>query len=127
MSEQKILQNELIEKIFGQCFEFTRKIVGDKKTMDLFSSSYSKILPYFHVLSKFQIGADYRLMVKGDGVNENELLSFAVWIQEFIRELKHFMVGLGHVKIEEITSELENQLKNSDFYQFYHQAQEFEY
>jgi len=127
LSEQENIGNGLVEKVFTQCFEFSRQIVGEKKTAELFSESYRKILPYFHVLTKFQIGTDHQLMVKGDSINENEMLSFAVWIQQFLRDLKQFMVGLGHVEIEQITAALESQLNDAGFYRFYHQAQEFDY
>ncbi len=127
MSDQESTGNALVEKVFERCFEFSRNIVGEKKTSELFGESYRKILPYFHVLTKFQIGADHRLMVKGNSINENEMLSFAVWIQQFLRDLKQFMVGLGHVEIEQITAALEKQLQASDFYKFYHQAQELDY
>ena len=93
----------------------------------MFDSSYQKINSYFQLLSQFQISEKNELIIEQDNVSDKELLAFTVWIQQFIKELKQFMVGLGTLNIETLTEEIKEQLEEIGFYEYFKQAMELEY
>lgn len=93
----------------------------------MFDSSYQKIIPYFQLLSQFKISDKNELIIEQSNIGDKELLAFTVWIQQFIKELKQFMVGLGKLNIETLTEEIKEQLEEIGFYEYYKQATELEY
>ena len=93
----------------------------------MFDASYQKIKPYFQVLSIFEITNKNELIITQSKITDKELLGFTVWIQQFIKELKQFMVGLGKFNIESITVEIRDELEEIGFYDYYKQAMELDY
>lgn len=67
------------------------------------------------------------MQINCEEISENDLLAFAVWMQQFIRELKGFVVGIGNLDIRMLTEEVSEELEQSGFYEYYRQAQELEY
>jgi hypothetical protein len=93
----------------------------------MWNTSYQKIKPYFQVLAKFEITNKNELKITQGTITDKELLGFTVWIQQFIKELKQFMVGLGKFNIESITVEIKDELEEIGFYDYYKQAMELDY
>lgn len=93
----------------------------------MLEASHQKIIEYFQVLSIFQVSSSNELVINKNHISDKELLAFTVWIQQFIKELKDFMVGLGKFDIETLTGEIKEELEAIGFYEYYKQAMELEY
>lgn len=118
---------QLLQHLYTLCYNFSASLIGKKKTRDLLESSHQQILPYFQVLSKFKVMDNNELKIELKTITDKELLGFTVWLQQFIKELRKFMVGLGKLTIESITSEIKDELEEVGFYEYYEQATELEY
>lgn len=118
---------ELLKKVYSLCFEYAVSLLGKKKSGELLYSSYHTILPYFQTLEKFVPDAHWELDIRIESLSEKELLAFTVWIQQFIRELKNFVVGLGSFNITHLTGEVKEELEQIGFYEYYRQAEELKY
>lgn len=127
MTNASSVKPELVIKVYTICFDFAVSFLGNKKSGELLRSSYETIQPYFQSLEKFSVDKELRLRVNSETLTEKELLAFTVWIQQFIRELKNYLVGLGNINIEKLTGEIQDELEATGFYEYYRQAQELEY
>jgi hypothetical protein len=102
-------------------------LIGIKKSRELLQSSYDIILPYFHSLKHFSVDPNGQLQVRGEEISESELLAFTIWIQQFTRELKSFVVGIGKLDIHTLTAEISEDLEQAGFYEYFRQAAELKY
>lgn len=127
MENNHSISPQILQHIYYICYNFSASLIGKNKTREMFDASYQKIVPYFQMLSQFKISEKNELIIEQNDIGENELLAFAVWIQQFIKELKRFMVGLGKLNIESLTEEIKKQLEEISFYEYYKQAMELEY
>ena len=127
MLDSKSVSAELLTTVYRRCFGFAANILGKKKSGELLQSSYKTILQYFHSLQNFSITEDWRLQINCEEISEKDFLAFAVWMQQFIRELKDFVVGIGNLDIRMLTEEMSEELERSGFYEYYQQAQELKY
>lgn len=127
MLDSKAVSAELVTIVYHRCFGFAANILGNRKSGELLQSSYTTILQYFHSLKNFSVTEDWRLQIIRNNISENDLLAFAVWMQQFIRELKGFVVGIGNLDIRMLTEEVSEELEQSGFYEYYRQAQELKY
>lgn len=127
MLDSKPVSAELLTTVYRRCFGFAANILGNKKSGELLQSSYKTILQYFHSLQNFSVTEDWRLEISRDEITEKDLLAFAVWMQQFIRELKSFVVGIGNLDIRTLTEEVSKELEQCGFYEYYRQALELEY
>lgn len=118
---------QLLQHLYTVCYNFSASLIGKKKTREMLETSYQKILPYFQALSIFEINSKNELKITQSTISDKELLGFTVWIQQFIKELKNFMVGLGKFNIESITVEIKDELEEIGFYDYYKQAMELDY
>jgi len=127
LSKQKTLEFETLRNLYRLLFNFSSSLIGKNKTRELLDDSYEKILPYFQSLKRYHINETNDLVLESKIVTEKEFLSFTVWIQQFIKDLKKFMVGLSKLDIQTITSEIKDELEEVGFYEYYKQATELEY
>lgn len=127
MPDSNPVSAELVNTVYCRCFGFAASILGNKKSGELLQSSYKTILQYFHSLQNFSVTEDWRLQINCGEISGNDLLAFAVWMQQFIRELKGFVVGIGNLDIRMLTEEESEELEQSGFYEYYYQAQELKY
>lgn len=118
---------QLLQHLYTLCYNFSASLIGKKKTREMLKSSHQQILPYFQVLSKFKVTDNNELKIDLKAITDKELLGFTVWLQQFIKELRKFMVGLGKLTIESITSEIKDELEEVGFYEYYKKATELEY
>lgn len=121
------LSTELLQRTFNSCFLFAEAHIGAQATGEIFQDSYRKILDYFPNLDIFYIDSNLLLQVDGANPDENQLLAFAVWIQQFIREFQQMMIGLPEIDIRKLTLEAAEALENAGFYDFYQQASQLRY
>lgn len=127
MSTNNAISPQLLQHLYTLCYNFSASLIGKKKTKEMLDTSYQKILPYFQVLSIFEITNKTELKITQSTISDKELLGFTVWIQQFIKELRNFMVGLGKFNIESITVEIKDELEEIGFYDYYKQAMELDY
>ena len=127
MATNNGISPQLLQHLYTVCYNFSASLMGKKKTREMLETSYQKILPYFQVLSIFEINSKNELKITQSTISDKELLGFTVWIQQFIKELKNFMVGLGKFTIESITVEIKDELEEIGFYDYYKQAMELDY
>jgi hypothetical protein len=127
LATNNAISPQLLQHLYTVCYNFSASLLGKKKTREMLETSYQKILPYFQVLSIFEINSKNELVITQSTISDKELLGFAVWIQQFIKELKNFMVGLGKFNIESITVEIKDELEEIGFYDYYKQAMELDY
>ncbi|NIV04510.1 hypothetical protein GWN26_12280 [Candidatus Saccharibacteria bacterium] len=127
MSNNQPIPAELLKQVYINCSNYSLSIIGEKKSKSLLHASRQTILPYFPNLESLQLDGKGQLQINTKEIGERELLAFVVWIQQFIRELKTFLVGIGHLDIQMLTSDIKEQLEKIGFYEYYRQAQELEY
>ncbi len=125
-STETAIKSDILATVFENCRAFAAPLIGTQETDHVLSLSHRKILPYFQNLASFHFDVD-GLKVTKEQLTEHELLAFAVWIQQFIREFKSMMIGVRHLTIRQLTSSIETQLNDIGFYEFYEQAKELEY
>ncbi|NOX38827.1 MAG: hypothetical protein GXO78_14950 [Calditrichaeota bacterium] len=127
MAKNPEIDPEIIKKTFDLCRSFALNILGTELTTQFLKDSYRKILPYFHVLKHFKLNDTAHLNIAKNTLTDKELLSFAVWMQQFLKEIQHFMIGLEKIEIESLTESLKEPLQQMGFYEYFHQAEELEY
>lgn len=127
MEGNNTINPQLLQHLYTVCYNFSASLIGKKKTREMLDTSYQKIKPYFQVLAKFELTNKNELKITQGTITDKELLGFTVWIQQFIKELKQFMVGLGKFSIESITVEIKDELEEIGFYDYYKQAMELDY
>lgn len=127
MSDKKTISAELLGRVYNICYEFGVTLVGKRTSEAFMRSSRETVLPYFQYLSKFSVNEEKNLQIDGENITDKELLAFAAWMQRFIWELKHLLVGISHLDIRFLTEEIQQELEKIDFYEYYYQAQKLEY
>lgn len=126
-SEQNGLSPELLQKTYDLCYHFTASLMGRRKTRQLLDASYHTVLPYFPGLRQFRLDEEGSLQILSPTPGDKELLAFAVWMQQFMKEVKQYMVGLGRLRIEALTEEIRPQLERVGFYEYFYQSAELDY
>ncbi len=118
---------EILQQAFACFNDYVTGIVGPRKAREFCEHSYTTIEKYFRNLSAFEIKPDSGLEVLPAELSEREILAFSVWMQQYLKELKAFMIGLGRVDPVRITIEFRDGLEAIGFYEFFEQARELEY
>lgn len=127
LTPENAINPQLLQHLYSLCYNFSASLIGKKKTREMLEESHKKISEYFQVLPIFQISNGNELIIGNKNISDKELLAFTVWIQQFIKELKNFMVGLGKFDIKTLTAEIQDELEAVGFYEYYKQAMELEY
>jgi hypothetical protein len=127
LREQKLISPELLTGVYNSSVNYAINLIGNKKSRELLQSSYDIILPYFHSLKNFSVDTNGQLEVKVGEISESELLAFTIWIQQFVRELKNFVVGISKLDIHTLTGEISDELEQIGFYEYFQQAAELKY
>ena len=118
---------QLIQKTYRQFYDYVQQIVGQKKTSEFAQTSYRTILNYFRNLNIFRIDSGTELRISTGQLSENEIIAFSVWMFQFIKEMKNFMIGIGKVNPREITADLTQPLQEIGFYEYYDQAAQYDF
>ncbi|GAB4370362.1 MAG: hypothetical protein Kow0042_12590 [Calditrichia bacterium] len=118
---------EVITQAFHKFYEYVKEAAGEKKAGEFAQSSYRTIEKYFRNLAAFGLTDNFHLEIKNRTLSDKEILAFSVWMLQFLKELKSFMIGLGKTDPQKITGELETQLKALGFYDYFEQAKELSY
>ncbi len=121
------LSPDLLHKTYQLCHQFTASLMGRRKTRQLLENSYRTVLPYFPGLRQFRLDEGGGLEILTSTPSDKELLAFAVWMQQFMKEVKKYMVGLGRLRIEALTEEIRPQLESVGFYEYFYQSAELDY
>lgn len=127
MRNEKTISAALLGRVYTICYEFGVTLLGKRTSETYMRSSRETVLPYFPYIKKFSINEEKNLQIEGENITDKELLAFAVWMQQFIREMKHLLVGIGHLDIRHLTEEIQGELEQAGFYEYYRQAQKLEY
>ncbi len=126
MTDQ-VLTTELFQEVFTALKEFVEERYGEGESLYFFRISREKILPYFHHAGQFDVDDRGELVLKEAVVNDRYLLAFAVWMQQYLKEVQQEIIGLTIPEIEALTEAHKTSLETSGFYEFFHQAEELEY
>ncbi len=131
MADAKNTESNATDKIFRKTyqlfFQYVADVVGDRKARAMAEQSYQTILKYFRNLATFELGNGSEINVGKPDLTDKEILAFSVWMQQLLKELKNFMIGVGHIDAEAITKEIQEPLKELGFYDFFEQAEELNY
>ncbi|HFE64665.1 hypothetical protein B1H10_04905 [candidate division KSB1 bacterium 4484_188] len=119
--------DEVLKQAFTFFFAYVAEATGKKQALEFARKSHQIIEKYFHNLGNFKISKNGQLQIKAAKLSDKEILAFSVWMQQFLKELKNFMIGLGRVDPKEITRDLQEELKELGFYEFFEQAKELNY
>ena len=125
-STETAISNDILSTVFESCRSYAAPLIGAQETDHVLSLSHRKILPYFQNLASFSFDVE-GLKINKEQLSDHELLAFAVWIQQFVREFKSMMVGVHDLTIHKLTADIEQQLNAIGFYEFYEQAKQLEY
>ncbi len=119
--------SQILEKAFDCFFDYVSGLVGVKKAMEFAEESHKVIEKYFSSLSYLQLEQGSKIKFINTDVSDKEILGFSLWMRQFLKELKEFMIGLGKVEPEEITGDLSHSLRAIGFFDYYEQAKELKY
>lgn len=119
--------DEVLKKAFTFFFAYVAEATGKKQALEFAQKSHQTIEKYFHNLGNFKVAKNGQLQIKMAKLTDKEILAFSVWMQQFLKELQNFIIGLGKVDPQEITRDLREELKESGFYEFFEQAKELNY
>lgn len=119
--------DRLLQDTFRQFYKYISAAAGEQKAGEFARKSYQAIGSYFRNLSVIQLGEAGQLEISNKNLTDKEILAFSVWMQQFVKELKNFMIGLGKVDAVTITQELQGPLQDIGFYDFFEQAKELTY
>ena len=103
------------------------EVIGEKKAREFAEMSYKKVGSYFRSLAEIQFTEDNHIKIFNKEISEKNVLAFSMWMQQFLKELKEFMIGLGRVEATQITAELREQLQSVGFYEYFEQAKKLDY
>jgi len=123
----KISTGNILKQAFTRFFDYSVEAVGYKKTKEFASHSHNVIQGYFRNLQIFQLGEEGQIAVLNEKLTDKDILAFSVWMQQFLKELKDFMIGLGKPDAARITGELQGSLKSLGFYVYFEQARDLDY
>ncbi len=119
--------SEILEQTFARFFEYVAEAADRSKATDFARQSYQTIQAYFHNLSAFQLNEDGGLKIDKEELTDKDVLAFSVWMQQFLKLLRNFMIGLGRIDPAQITEHLQPSLKQLGFYEYFEQAKELNY
>jgi len=119
--------SEILEQTFAQFFKYVADATDQAKAMDFARQSYQTIQAYFHNLSAFQLEENGGLKIDKEDLTDKDVLAFSVWMQQFLKLLRNFMIGLGRIDPAYITQHLQTSLKELGFYEYFEQAKELNY
>jgi hypothetical protein len=125
ISEQSA--NQTLKKTFDLFNRYVVQIVGEKKSFELATNTLLSIEGYYKGLTVFKLHEDHQLEIDSSEITEKEILGFSIWMQQFLKEVKELMIGLGRVDVKEITAELKVELEALSFYDYFEQAKELNY
>ena len=126
-AKNKISEGKVLERSFSCFFNFTEKTSDHKTAHKLAVKSYETISRYFHNLKQFQLSNDATIEVTSGDLTDKDILAFSVWMQQYLKELKDLMIGLGRVDPLQITNEIRKELQELGFYKYFEQAKELNY
>lgn len=118
--------DQLLQKTYSIYFEYVVYATDKIKAHQLAKKCYDNLTDYFKNLKKFEIQNNGGITTL-QNLSENDILAFSVWMQQFLEELRGFVIGLGKVDPEEITVEIREQLKEINFYEYFEQAKALNY
>lgn len=107
--------------------QFCSEIAGEEAAINWLAESHRLIREYFKNLDRFVLDKQANLQEIPEAISDKEVLAFSVWMQQFINLLKGAYIGIGKIKIEEITAPVKEPLEEMGFYTFYEQAEELVY
>jgi hypothetical protein len=125
-SGENLSVTQLLQKTYFIYYSFVAEITDDQKAHQLAKTSYNHLLDYFHNLKTFQLTSNGGL-IPPKKITENEILAFSVWMQQFFKELKDFVIGLGNISSQDITAEIHTPLEEIHFYDYFDQAEKLDY
>ena len=125
VSEQSA--NQTLKKTFDLFNRYVVQIVGEKKAFELATNTLLSIEGYYKGLTVFKLHDDHQLEIDSSKITEKEILGFSIWMQQFLKEVKELMIGLGRVDVKEITAEMKDELETLSFYDYFEQAKELNY
>jgi len=125
-SNNEISLEEIIKKAYTRFFFYVAQATDTIKAHELALLSHRIISKYFHNLKNFELDKNGQIKVR-DEISVKEILAFSVWMQQFIKELRKFVIGLGKIDVKKITAGLEKELQSLNFYEFFEQAAELSY
>ena len=120
-------QKEILKQAFARFFEYVASATDQAKATDFARESYQTIRAYFHNLSAFHLDENGDLTIEQEKLTDKDILAFSVWIQQFLKLLQNFMIGLGRIDPAYITQSLQAPLKEMRFYEYFEQAKELNY
>ena len=118
---------ELLKEVFSALNTYLEEHYAPGEAHYFFQKSREKILPYFHQLEQFKLTDDGQLHIETSRLDDGVVLAFAVWLQQFMKEVRAEMIGLPLPDIETLTESHQAPLEAAGFYEFFQQASELEY
>jgi hypothetical protein len=126
-SQTKQPINRILEKSFDRFFNYVAGFVGEKKALEFAEKSHQEIEKYFTNIVDIELGQGCKIKFIQNDLSDKEILGFSLWMRQFLKELKDFMIGLGKVDPEEITGDLKQELRSLGFFEYFEQAKELKY
>jgi hypothetical protein len=125
--ETDAISLDTLQKVYLSFHAFVADFVGDKKAEEFARQTYRLTCRYYRKLESLQLNEDNILNSENESIEDPEILGFSLWMNNFVNELKSFMIGVGDVELETIVGSLRTPLEKTGFFEYYQQAEELKY
>jgi len=122
-----ILTPELLNEVYSSLKTYIEEHYAPGEARYFFLKSRKKILPYFQQLEQITVDDEGQVHLSAQQLDDGLTLAFAVWMQQFIKELHSELIGFPLPDIEALTEAHRQPLEAAGFYEFFRQASELEY
>ena len=124
MSDATVSTSELLSGAYTACTAHVIAVVGEEIHRDLLASSREAVLPYVPPL-KAITARNGSLAIAEAG--DREVFAVAMWLQQYLREIRAFMVGIPPFDVRDLTADIREDLAAVGFYDYFEQAQDLKY
>ena len=126
-SETDAISLEMLQKVYLSFHAFVADFVGDKKAEEFARQTYRLTGRYYRKLESLQLNGNNILNSENEFIEDPEILGFSLWMNNFVNELKSFMIGVGDIELDTIVGPLRNSLEKTGFFEYFQQAEELKY
>ena len=125
--ENDATSHEILQKVYLSFHAFVAEFVGDKKAEEFARQTYRLTCRYYRKLESLQLNEDNRLNSEMEYLEDPQILGFSLWMNNFVNELKSFMIGVGDIELDAIVGSLRSPLEKTGFFEYFQQAEELKY
>ena len=125
--ENNAISLDALQKVYLSFHSFVAEFVGDKKAEEFARQTYRLTCRYYRKLESLKLTEDNILNSENELLEDPQILGFSLWMNNFVNELKKFMIGVGDIELDTIVGSLRTSLETTGFFDYFQQAEELKY